>query len=99
MNWLNGMHLLRALIQPVKIDSEAWIHLPSRNWYQFVDPERIAGLVSPENVERYRKSNSVPPDYESSDLATTLINQSIDWTNHRMGARRPDHARDYYRVY
>jgi len=50
LKWLNGKHLLPAIIQPVKIDSEAWIHLPSRNWYQFADPERIAGLVSPEYV-------------------------------------------------
>jgi len=65
VKWLNGKHLLRAIIQLVKINSEARIHLPSRNWYQFADPERIAGLVSPEHVERHRKSNPVPPDCES----------------------------------
>jgi len=42
----NGKHSLRAIIQPVKIDSETRIHLPSRNWYQFTEPEMIAGLVS-----------------------------------------------------
>jgi len=53
----SGKHLLRAIIQPVKIDSEARIHLPSRNWYQDADPEWIAGLVSPEHVERHGESN------------------------------------------
>jgi len=62
--WLNGKHLLRAITQQVKIDSEVQIHLPSRNSYQFADPERIAGLVSPEHVECLRESNPVPPDCE-----------------------------------
>jgi len=66
IKWLNGKHLLRAIIQPVKIDSEARNHLPSRNWYQFANPERIAGLVSPEHVERHRELNPVPPDLEST---------------------------------
>jgi len=43
--WLIGKHLLRVIIQSVKIDSEARIHLPSRNLYQFTEPERMAGLV------------------------------------------------------
>jgi len=51
--WLNGKHLLRAIIQTVKFDSEVRIHLLSRNGYQFADPERIAGLVIPEHVERH----------------------------------------------
>jgi len=43
-------------------------NLPSRNWYQFADPERIAGLVSPGHVERHRESNQVHPDWESGEL-------------------------------
>jgi len=47
---LKGKNSLRAIIQPAMIDSEARILLRSRNWYQFADPERIAGSVSPEHV-------------------------------------------------
>jgi len=61
----NGKHLLRAIIQAEKINSEAQIQSLSRNCYQFADLERIAGLqVSPEHVERHRESNPVPPDCE-----------------------------------
>ena len=34
----------------LKVDSEARIIHPSRNGYQLADPERMAGLVSPEHV-------------------------------------------------
>jgi len=40
--------------------------------YQFADPEKLAGLVSPEHVERHRQSNSIHPDCESGELTTTL---------------------------
>jgi len=29
-----------------------------------IDPEMIASLVSPEHVERYRESNTVPLDFD-----------------------------------
>jgi len=47
---VNWQVFITPIIQPVKIDSEAWIHLPSLNWYQFAESERIAGYVSPEHV-------------------------------------------------
>jgi len=32
----------------------------------------MAGLVSLEHVERFSGSNTVPPDYESGELTTTI---------------------------
>jgi hypothetical protein len=34
----------------LKVEYDARISNPSRNWYQLADPERIKGLVNPEHV-------------------------------------------------
>ena len=52
----------------LNVDSEARIINPSRNWYQFADPERMTGLVSSKHVvytirrQQYfkRKHSNVP---------------------------------------
>jgi len=44
VKWLNGKHLLRAIIQSAKIDLEAQIHLPSRNWVQIRQPLKDSRL-------------------------------------------------------
>ena len=46
---------------------------PSRSWYQFINLEKMADLVSPEHVECYRGLSSVPPDCKSDELTTTLL--------------------------
>ena len=69
--------------------------LPSRNWYQFADLERKAGLVSPEHVERHRESNPVPPDCESGELTTTLSRPTVCQTEE--GRRKvPSHSLAFY---
>jgi len=56
----------------MKIDSEARIHLPSRYWYRFMNPESTASLVIHAYVERHRESNLVPLICESGELTTTI---------------------------
>jgi len=49
-----------------------------RCWYRVVDPERAAGLVSPEHLERCPGSNTVPADCESDEITTTLSRPTTD---------------------